>query len=89
MPGVLFPILGLLLGGFAVGRLDQDGIPSGLLARLNNLFWLLLTYRVLGAFLFGAVDLQTAQRYHRRFVAPIFSSLLAASLSIGLGGSFL
>ena len=42
---VLFPILGLLLGGFAVGRLDQDGIPSGLLARLNNLFWLLLTYR--------------------------------------------
>ncbi len=86
---VLFPILGLLLGGFAVGRLDQDGIPSGLLARLNNLFWLLLTYRVLGAFLFGAVDLQTAQRYHRRFVAPIFLILLAASLSIGLGGSFL
>jgi small-conductance mechanosensitive channel len=86
---VLFPLLGLILGGFAVGRLDQNGIPSGLLARLNNLFWLLLTYRVLGAFLFGAVDLQTAQRYHRRFVAPIFLILLAASLSIGLDGTFL
>lgn len=86
---VLFPIFGLLLGGFVVGYLEQHSKPFGLLERLNNLFWLLLAYRVLGALLFGAVDLDTARRYHRRFLAPIFLILLVAILGIGLSSSVL
>lgn len=86
---VLFPIFGLMLGGLAVGYLDQNRAPSGLLDRLNGLFWLLLAYRVLGALLFSALDLETARRYHRRFVAPIFLILLVAMLSIGLSTSAL
>ncbi len=85
---VLFPIFGLFLGGFAVGYLGQRHIPFGLLDRLNNLYWLLLAYRVLGALLYAFAEIKTAQRYQRRFLTPIFLILLITSLSVGFAGSF-
>ena len=53
-----------------------------------RLFWLLLAYRVIIALLYATLNPNTAKRYQRRFVAPVFAVLFAASLTIGLAGAF-
>jgi potassium-dependent mechanosensitive channel len=85
---VLFPIVGLMLGGLVVGFLSGQGIPFGLFERLMRLFWLLLAYRVIIAILYALLNPENARRYQRRFVGPVFAVLFAASLSIGITGTF-
>lgn len=85
---LLFPMFGLVLGGLAVAYMRGNGMPYGLLERLLRLFWLLLAYRVILAILYGTLKPETARPYHRRFVAPVFAVLFAASLTIGLAGAF-
>ncbi len=85
---VIFPIAGLLLGGIVTGHSLGNGLPYGLFERLMRLYWLLLAYRIVVAILFATLNPETAGRYRRRFVAPVFAILFATGLTIGLAGAF-
>ncbi len=85
---LMFPVAGLLLGGLITGYMNRNGMPSGLVTRLIRLFWLLLAYRVVAAVLYATFAPDMANRYRRRFVAPVFAVLFAVSLTIGLAGVF-
>lgn len=85
---LLFPVTGLLLGAFVIGAFATRSMPFGLLENLMRLLWLLLAYRVIVASLYALLNPETAKRYQRRFLAPVFAVLFAASLTIGLAGAF-
>lgn len=85
---LFFPIIALILGGFASRYLVNQGMPVGLFERLMRLLWLLLAYRIIVAFLYGTLNPETANKYRHRFIAPVFAVLFVASLTIGLAGAF-
>ena len=85
---LLFPVIGLVLGSLTSNYLANRGMPVGLFERLMRLVWLLLAYRVIVAFLYATLNPETARRYRRRFVSPVFAVLFFASLTIGLAGAF-
>lgn len=72
---VLYPSLTLIaLYGVRAEFLSR-GWHEGLLSRLILLFWVYLAYRFGIALLYGWLGSQVMQRYHYRFLAPLFGFL--------------
>ena len=85
---LLFPIVGIISSELTIGYFASQGWPLGLLERLAGIFWLVAIYRLVGAVLFGSLELERAKTYHRRFVTPIFIILVGLIISTGLEGTF-
>ena len=85
---LLFPIIGLILGGVVSRYMLGQDMSVGLFVRLMRLVWLILAYRIIIAFLYATLNPETARKYQRRFVAPVFGVLFVTSLTIGLAGAF-
>lgn len=85
---LFFPLLGLLFSGIAIDQFAQRGIATGLLERMNPIFWLILIYRIVYGLLFAFLAPDTALNYQRRFVRPLFLVLILISLTAGMAGTF-
>lgn len=77
---LLFPLLGLTAIQMVRSSFADQGHHEGLLARFELLFWGIFLYRLLLAFLYPTVGMEKMRRYHYRFLAPLFGTVLFAWL---------
>lgn len=73
---LLFPIMALLVLTWAQREFLARGWHDGLLDRFILLFWAVLVYRLLIGLLYARLSVARARRYHLRFLAPLFLTLV-------------
>ena len=81
-----FPLLGILLSTVAIELFAAQGWIFGLLEQMQRFFLLLLGYRILVALLYVALSESKAQKYHSRFLRPLFVVVVLVGLNEVLTG---
>ena len=66
-----FPLIGLLILNLARGRLEEQGMITGLLVRFTWVFWTILGLQLLIPMLYAVFGKTTMRRYYYRLLLPL------------------
>lgn len=73
---VTFSVLALILLGNARQYLMQRGIITGLLDKIELIFWVILIFQASITILYALFDKEMIRKYHRRLFIPLLSVLI-------------